>query len=144
LKIYVIDTNVFIDSISPRSPYHSFFKSLIDGKFKLCISNEILLEYEEIISQKYSKEILDSFMGFISFSPHVIYCDPSYRYNLIEADPDDNKFVDCAICENVAAIVTSDKHFNIFKKIDYPKVKVLSPEEFIEELTRLDKKSRAE
>jgi len=132
VKKYVIDTNVFIESIAPKSPYHLIFKSLVEGKFQLYISNEILLEYEEIVCQKYSKEHLDNFLGFISFSPHVIYCRPSYRYNLIQVDPDDNKFVDCAICYNVDAIVTSDKHFNILKNIEYPKVKVLSPKEFIE------------
>ncbi len=134
MKKYVIDTNIFIDSISPKSKYHLIFSSLINGKFELCISNEILLEYEEIISLKYSSQHLESFLGFISFSPHVLYYQPSFRFHLIEADPDDNKFVDCAICANVDAIVTSDSHFNILKKIAFPKVTVLSPKEFLTEL----------
>lgn len=137
MKEYVIDTNVFIESISPRNPYHLIFKSLIDGKFRLFVSNEILLEYEEIISQQCSKEHLDHFIGFISFSPYVIFCHPSYRYNLIEADPDDNKFVDCAICYNAYAIVTNDKHFNILKGLDSPKIKVFSPGNFITKLKKL-------
>ncbi len=134
MKKYVVDTNVFIESISPKNQYHLIFESLIDGKFVLCISNEILLEYEEIISQKYSPQHLEKFMGFIAFSPHVIPCQPSFRFHLIETDPDDNKFIDCAICSNANAIVTSDKHFNILKKIEFPKVIVLTPEEFIKEL----------
>jgi len=138
MKKYVIDTNVFIESISPKSQYHLIFTSLINGKFKLCISNEILLEYEEIISVKYSSQHLESFMGFISFSPHVLYYQPSYKFNLIETDPDDNKFVDCAICSNADAIVTSDKYFNILKRIDFPKVNVLSPKEFIKELLQIN------
>lgn len=134
MKSYVIDTNVFIESISPSSQYHLIFKSLINGKFNLCISNEILLEYEEIISIKYSSQHLESFLGFISFSPHVLYYQPSYRFHLIETDPDDNKFVDCAICANANSIVTSDKHFNVLKKIEFPKVNIISPKELLKEL----------
>ena len=134
MKKYVIDTNVFIESISPKSQYRLIFASLIDGKFELCISNEILLEYEEIISRKYSSKHLESFLGFISFSPYVLYYQPSYRFHLIETDPDDNKFVDCAICSNADAIVTSDKHFNILKKIEFPKVNVISPKGLMKEL----------
>ncbi len=137
MKKYVIDTNVFIESISPKSQYHLIFTSLINGKFELCISNEILLEYEEIISVKYSSQHLESFMAFISFSPHVLYYQPSYRFNLIETDPDDNKFVDCAICSNADAIVTSDKHFNILKRIEYPKIIVMTPKELIDELLKI-------
>ena len=137
MKKYVINTNVFIESISPKNKYHLIFESLIDGKFDLCISNEILLEYEEIISQKYSSRHLEKFLGFIAFSPHVIPCHPSFRFHLIETDPDNNKFVDCAICSNADAIVTSDKHFNILRRIEFPKVIVLSPKEFVKELLQM-------
>jgi len=51
MKKYVIDTNVFIESISPKIPYHIIFQSLIDVKFQPCISNENLLEYKAITSQ---------------------------------------------------------------------------------------------
>jgi len=51
-------------------------------------------------------------------------------FHLIEADPDDNKFVDCAICGNAELIVTNDVHFNILKNIDFPIVDVKSIQEF--------------
>jgi predicted nucleic acid-binding protein len=48
-----------------------------------------------------------------------------YKWLLITADPDDNKFVDCAISANANSIVTNDKHFNILKDIAFPKVNVI-------------------
>gem|GEM_PF-3916758 len=42
-----------------------------------------------------------------------------------------NKFVDCAIVANTDYIVTSDHHYDVLKYIDFPKVHVLHPEEFI-------------
>jgi predicted nucleic acid-binding protein len=55
---------------------------------------------------------------------------------LIKTDPDDNKFVDCAISANAKFIVTNDKHFNILQKIEFPKVSVLNILTFKNELSR--------
>lgn len=46
----VIDTNVLLVSISGKSKYHWIYKALLSGKFNLLLSNDILNEYEEIIS----------------------------------------------------------------------------------------------
>ena len=54
---------------------------------------------------------------------------PSYAFHLIEADEDDNKFVDCAIIGNA-----HDHHFNILKQIAFPKVDVITLKEFLEDL----------
>ncbi len=51
-------------------------------------------------------------------------------WNLIEADSDDNKFVDCAVSANANGIVTQDKHFNVLRNIDYPNVNLISIAEF--------------
>ena len=62
--------------------------------------------------------------------PNVIRKDAHYTFALIEADKDDNKFVDCAIAANAKCIVTEDKHFRVLKNIPFPKVEVLGIEEF--------------
>ena len=48
-----------------------------------------------------------------------------FRWQLITADPDDNKFVDCALNAGADYIITNDKHFNILKNIDFPPIKVI-------------------
>jgi predicted nucleic acid-binding protein len=55
-----------------------------------------------------------------------------YNWLLITEDVDDNKFVDAAVAGNVDYVISNDRHFNILKSVDFPKVDVLSPEEFIE------------
>ena len=57
-----------------------------------------------------------------------------YNWLLIKDDPDDNKFVDCAIAGNVKFVVSNDKHFNILKSIEFPNVEVIKAEEFVNEL----------
>ena len=56
---------------------------------------------------------------------------PDFKWNLISADPDDNKFVDCAVAANADFIVTNDAHFNILKTVSFPKVNTISLQEFI-------------
>ena len=52
----VLDTNVLLVSISRKSPFNWIFQKLIDGAFKLCVTTDILLEYEEIIAQHMGKQ----------------------------------------------------------------------------------------
>jgi predicted nucleic acid-binding protein len=50
---------------------------------------------------------------------------------LISVDYDDNKFVDCAISAGAKCIVSNDKHFKILKEIDFPKLEVITDDEFL-------------
>jgi putative PIN family toxin of toxin-antitoxin system len=127
----VIDTNVFVESISKTSPYYAIFQSMIDGNLFVCVSNPILLEYEEILYEVHRRENADRLLDFLSISPFVIFIDPTYRFNLITADLDDNKFVDCAIVAHTDYVVTSDHHFDVLKQVDFPKINVVHPEQFV-------------
>lgn len=61
---------------------------------------------------------------------NVRYITRYYQWRLIGQDYDDNKFVDCSVAANANYLATNDKHFNILKKISFPKVNVISVEEF--------------
>ena len=63
-------------------------------------------------------------------SPFVELITPFYHFNLITVDPDDNKFVDCAISANAHYIVTNDHHYDVLKDIDFPKVNVVNIQQF--------------
>ena len=52
-----------------------------------------------------------------------------FKFNLL-SDPDDNKFVDCAIAANADFIVTHDKDFETLKKLQFPKIKVIDTLKF--------------
>ena len=101
----VLDTNVLLVSISSRSKYHWIFQALVAGRFELLISNEILAEYEEIIGEKLNAETARNVVRTLLLLPNVERVHPSYRWNLIATDPDDDKFVDCAVAANAHALV---------------------------------------
>jgi putative PIN family toxin of toxin-antitoxin system len=126
----VLDTNILWVSISRRSKTHWVINELIKGTFTLCVTTDILDEYEEIISQKLGSETAKSIMELLDNLPNVDYITKYYRWELIEQDYDDNKFADCAIACNANYLYTNDKHFNILKRIEFPKVNVINIDEF--------------
>jgi uncharacterized protein len=134
----VIDTNVLVSAISPFSPYHVIFKALQDEKFTLLISTEIYLEYLEVIQMKSRKENLEYLEGIILQGDNVELSEPTFRWNLIKADEDDNKFVDSAIAGNADCIVTDDKHLNVLNAIPFPRVLVVNAGDFIKMLENDD------
>lgn len=130
----VLDTNCLLQVVSLRSPNYAVWESFLNGKYYLCVSTEILEEYEEIIGQKMSPEVAKMLVELILRSPNTLRFDAHYRWNLIEQDPDDNKFVDCAIVANAKYIVTQDHHFDVLKHISFPKVDIITLKAFLEEL----------
>lgn len=133
----VLDTNCLLMSIPSRSIYHCILTDFLLGKYVLCITNEIILEYEEILTQKMGHFIAGNIVNAILSSSNTLYVNPCYRFNLIEADKDDNKFVDCAVISNARCIVTQDHHYDVLKTIDYPKVEIANIDEFLELLKRM-------
>lgn len=127
----VIDTNCLIQCISRRSAYHDLWLSLLDGRNSLCVSTEILDEYAEIIEKYTSPVFAESAFGVITNNPFTLFINPYFNFKLISADPDDNKFIDCAIAANAKYVVTEDSHFEILKHIDFPKVNLISLDDII-------------
>lgn len=72
----------------------------------------------------------------LTTASNVEFIEPSFRWGLMTNDPDDNKFADLAISTNAQYLVSNDRHFNIFKKIDFPSLKVVKLKEFKKILKR--------
>jgi uncharacterized protein len=96
------------------------------------VSNDILFEYQEILAKKTSLEVAENVVNFIAINPYTEKTDIFFNFGLISEDADDNKFVDCAIASNAICLVLNDKHFQVLKTIDFPKVRVLELQEFEE------------
>ena len=122
----VLDTNVLLVSISSRSQFHWLFQGLLQNTFQIVITNEILTEYEEIISNKYSVPVAKNVIRTLLLLPNVAKVDVFYNWSLIRNDVDDNKFVDCAVAAGADYIVTNDRHFDVLKEIDFPTVNVVN------------------
>lgn len=128
----VLDTNCLIQIVSPRSKYHSLWMSFVRGEYELCVSNEIVDEYLEILQKLTIVEVAEYIMKTIINSPFVVFIDPFYKFDLIQADKDDNKFVDCAIAAQARCIISNDHHYDILSTIPFPHVEVIKLTDFME------------
>ena len=127
----VLDTNCLTPIVIPTSYCWDVWQAFIRGEYTLCVSTEILMEYREILEQQYhSPEFAEMVLNVITNAENVELISPAFRFGLIDADPDDNKFVDCAITANATYIVSNDKHFDVLKQIDYPPIDVWTLREF--------------
>ena len=125
-------------SVSPVTALPSTEKmncaKFLSNEYILCVSTEILFEYEEILQQKSSPVAADLFMKVIARSRNVERKDPYFHLFLVKQDFDDNKFVDCAFVCQADLIVTDDSHFKDVIDSKFLTFRVMNLDEFAERM----------
>jgi putative PIN family toxin of toxin-antitoxin system len=127
----ILDTNVFVSGIFFSGPPYRILEAWRDDKIQLVVSPEILEEYRRV------GEILAEDHPAISLSPWIelvvqkasIFSVPPLA-EIVCDDPDDNKFLACALASKSRAIVSGDKH--LLKVSGYEGIEVLKPRDFLE------------
>ncbi len=126
----VIDTNVFISSFFGGNP-----KKIIDlwkkGEIKLCLSREIVDEYVEVLRRfgLQNENELQELLNIFSEGHNIIFSATTPSLKIIEQDPDDNMFIECAVALGCSHIISGDKHLQQVK--NYIRIKIVNPKEFI-------------
>ena len=131
----VIDTNCLLQIIARKSPYRPIWDAFLAGRFDLCVSNEILDEYQEILGQQITPTVAENVVLLILNQENVQLVDPHFRMGLITVDPDDNKFVDCAFAAGADYLVSEDNHFDVLRNTRFPHLNLVTLDEFMQ--TRL-------
>jgi predicted nucleic acid-binding protein len=97
----VFDTNVVLQARAVGHAFHVIFEELLAGRFALAVSTAILLEYEEILTARVGparwREFAATLDAIAGWQDNIRRVEPAFRFHLIAADPDDDKFADCAI-----------------------------------------------
>ncbi len=126
----VLDTNILWISIPRLSPSNWLIRDLSSQKYSICVTTDILDEYEEIIEEFLGTETAQNFMEFLDTIPNLEQITRHFRWQLITHDPDDDKFADCYLWGNANYLVTHDRHFNVLKKRLFPRINVITLDEF--------------
>ena len=133
-----IDTNALLQLFGDNDVSRDIRGALLDGRIELAISIEILLEYQETITRLSGRSRWEQVERFFSLlfilHSNILFLEPHFRFSVITADPDDNKFVDCAIAAQASLIITSDRHFGALIGSGY-KPQPITPDAFVQ--TRL-------
>jgi putative PIN family toxin of toxin-antitoxin system len=127
----VVDTNCLLASLNRNSPFHRLYELFVGEAFEWILSNEILTEYEEVLTQHYSPATAQRITEILLNAPNTSFQEAYYKWQLIEADPDDNKFADVAIAASADCLVTNDRHFDVLKQLEFPRVPFVSLQEFL-------------
>ncbi len=131
MRRVVIDTNCLLAILPTHSPYHKVWSDFLEGNIEFCVSTEVLFEYEEILSEKTSSYFADIIVKTLINRTNLIRVSPTWHFTLITADPDDNKFVDCAVCGQAEFLISNDRHYDILKSIDFPQLNLVKLQDFV-------------
>lgn len=126
----VIDTNIFVSSFFGGKP-----RKIIDlwkeGKITLCLSKDILNEYIEVLHRiGLQDEVeLEELLSLFAKSFNILFTTKTPRIKVVKDDPDDDKFIECAVALKAEVIITGDKAIEVIG--EYINIKILTPQQFL-------------
>lgn len=129
----VIDTNIFVSSFFGGNP-----RKIVDlwrkEKLTLCLSKDILDEYIEVLRRigLEDEDELEELLSLFSKGFNIVFTTKTPKITLVDEDPDDDKFIECAVALKADVIITGDKALEAIK--EHMKIKILTPVKFLQYL----------
>ena len=133
----VLDTNVFISAVFFAGPPYKILEAWRDGKIRIVLSPEILAEYQRVgvaLAELYPGVELDPILDLLTVKAQLIEA-PELPEPACQ-DPDDDKFLACALASKTKILVSGDKH--LLKMNGYRGIEVVRPREFLNRYLRKD------
>ena len=127
----VLDTNVFVSGVFFGGPPHAVLSAWRDGRVRLVLSPEILDEYQRVgaeLARDYPGVELEPFLQLLAAEAEI--CAASPLQTPVCDDPDDDKFLACAVAAGATCIVSGDKHLR--RVSGYQGIQVLTPRAFVD------------
>ena len=127
----VIDTNIFVSSFFGGKP-----RKIIDlwktGKITLCLSNAILDEYIDVLRRVGLREEdeLEELLSLFSRGLNLLFTTKTPKIRIIKNDPDDDKFIECAVALEAHTVITGDREVLAIK--EYMGIRIVTPQQFLE------------
>jgi uncharacterized protein len=126
----VIDTNVFVSSFFGGNP-----RKIIDlwkhDRITLCLSKAILDEYIDVLCRIGLKDEseLEELLSLFSRAFNILFTIKTPGIQIIKNDPDDDKFIECAMALKADAVITGDREVLAVK--EYAGIRILTPQQFL-------------
>jgi putative PIN family toxin of toxin-antitoxin system len=131
----VVDTNNFVSGlINKKGPSAQVIELWRRGHFTLFTSSSIIGEVQRVLTyprltRKYSLQEDDT-EGFIQLLKHeAVVMETLPDVSVIDDDPDDNKFVACALKGRVDYIISGDRHLLSLK--NFQNIPIVTAQEFL-------------
>jgi putative PIN family toxin of toxin-antitoxin system len=126
----VIDTNIFVSSFfggNPRKIIYLWKK----GEITLSLSKDILEEYVDVLQRVGLKEEdgIEELLSLFAKGVNIIFTTRTPKIKVVKDDPDDDKFIECAVALKAEVVITGDSALRAMG--EYMGIKILSPQEFL-------------
>ncbi|MBI5598400.1 MAG: putative toxin-antitoxin system toxin component, PIN family [Deltaproteobacteria bacterium] len=127
----VVDTNVIISGIFFSGPPYEILNAWRDKRLQIVFSPAIVDEYQRVekeLGKQFSEIDIEPFMELLMIEGHLI--NAPLLLNLVCKDPDDEKFIACAIASQTKIIISGDKH--LLNVSGHKGIEIIRPRLFIE------------
>ena len=130
----VIDTNVFVSSFFGGPP-RQIIDLWKDGQLLLCLSEAILDEYIDVLQRIGVREEaeLKELLALFAKGFNLQFCRKTPSLKVVVADPDDDKFIECAVALRAEVIITGDRALRAINT--YRDVRILTPQQFLRQFS---------
>ena len=128
----ILDTNVFVSGVFFSGPPYQILKAWQDGQFELVVSPEILEEYQRVgkaLAHKFPSVNLQPLLDFVMIKGEIVLSQGLSEP--VSDDPDDDKFLACALACKSKVIVSGDKH--LLNVSGFRGIKIVKPRQFVDE-----------
>ena len=125
----VLDTNVVISGVYFSGPPYDILDAWRRGRIELVVSPEILNEYRRVgeqLAKQFPGVQLETFLELLTLRAKIVNAPPLKEK--VCSDPDDDKFLACAIASGTRTICSGDKA--LLKASGYKGIIVLNPKDF--------------
>ncbi len=127
----ILDTNVFISGIFFSGPPSQILKAWENQSLQIVLSRQILDEYQRVAAALSSNFPTVDILPIIELvTIHGQFVDTHGFDISVCEDPDDDKFLECAVASNCKTIISGDKH--LLKLTGYEGIAVLNPRNFLD------------
>jgi len=129
----VIDTNVFVSAAVLKKSSSVIMEMWKNDEFTLLFSPDIFDEYFEVIARpKFKQEGEDIRELAKLLTERAVVVEPQIQLDVVKDDPDDNKFLECAVAGKADFIISGDHHLLSIK--EYKQIKILTVAQFIKRI----------
>lgn len=126
----VLDTNMLISGIKwKRGKPRKILSRGLKGEFTILITTEILNEMCRVLRKKFDTSDVRSYRWYRLIGSRSEIVRPKGRIEGVSVDPDDDKFLACALYGGAKFIVSGDPHLRDLKK--YRGIEILSGNKFL-------------
>jgi len=126
----VLDTNIFVSSFFGGNP-RAIIGLWKDGKITLYLSKEILDEYISVLQRigLKNEEGIEELLALFAKGFHILFTTKTIKIRVVDKDPNDDKFIECAIALKAEIIITGDKALRELE--EYKGIKIVKPQQFL-------------